>query len=198
MVAVAINRTDFTAATLRAAAVCADDAAVTRRALAMAMILDGDPRAMAAELAGMNRQTLRDWVHRFNAEGLVGLSDRPRPGRPAFLSAEQIKEVEAWVEAGPDLTTEGVVRWRRIDLVERIKATFRITLNVRTVGRLLRALDFRRLSVRPQHLTATTRRRRLSRRTFPNGPPPPSPSPRGASRWKSGGRMKRGSGNKER
>ena len=41
MVAAAIRRTDFTAAKLRAAAVCADDAAVTRRALAIAMILDG-------------------------------------------------------------------------------------------------------------------------------------------------------------
>lgn len=151
MVAVAIKRTDFTAASLRAAAVCADDAQMTRRALAIAMVLDGYPRATAAELAGMDRQTLRDWVHRFNAEGLQGLSDRLRPGRPTILSAEQMKEVEAWAEAGPALKTEGVVRWRRIDLVERIKARFSVTLDVRTMGRLLRALDFRRLSVRPQH-----------------------------------------------
>ena len=110
MAAVAIKRTDFTAASLRAAAVCADDPGVARRALAIAMVIDGYPRATAAELAGMDRQTLRDWVHRFNAEGLEGLSDRPRPGRPAFLSAEQIKQVEAWLEAGPDLKTDGVVR----------------------------------------------------------------------------------------
>jgi transposase len=151
MVAIAIRRTDFTAGSLRAAAVCTDDPRVTWRALAIAMVMDGYPRATAAELAGMDRQTLRDWVHRFNAEGMEGLSDRLRPGRPAFLSAEQMKEVEGWVEAGPDLKTVGVVRWRRIDLVERIKARFSITLNVRTVGRLLRALDFRRISVRPQH-----------------------------------------------
>src|SRR3954447_21724816 len=68
MVAVGVKRTDFTAASLRAAAVCADDPAVTRRALAIAMVLDGYSRATAAELAGMDRQTLRDWVHRFNAE----------------------------------------------------------------------------------------------------------------------------------
>jgi transposase len=115
------------------------------------MVLDGYPRATAAELSGMDRQTLRDWVHRFNAEGLDGLSDRLRPGRPASLSAEQQKEVEAWVEAGPDLKTAGVVRWRRIDLAERITATFGVTLDVRTVGRLLRKLNFRRISVRPQH-----------------------------------------------
>ena len=149
--AVPIKRTDFTAAALRAAAVCADDTQVARRALAIAMVLDGYPRATAAELAGMDRQTLRDWVHRFNAEGLEGLSDRPRPGRPALLSAEQMKEVEAWVEAGPDLKTDGVVRWRRIDLVERIKAKFGVTLDVRSAGRLLRILNFCRISVRPQH-----------------------------------------------
>jgi len=167
MVAVAIKRTDFTAASLRAAAVCADDPDVTRRALAIAMVMDDYPRATAAELAGMDRQTLRDWVHRFNAEGLKGLSDRPRPGRPAFLSAEQMKAVEGWVETGPDLKTDGVVRWRRIDLVERIKATFRITLDVRTVGRLLRALDFRRLSGRPQHPESDDAAQEAFKKDFP-------------------------------
>jgi transposase len=167
MVAVAIKRTDFTAASLRAAAVCADDPDVTRRALAIAMVMDDYPRATAAELAGMDRQTLRDWVHRFNAEGLKGLSDRSRPGRPAFLSAEQMKEVEGWVETGSDLKTDGVVRWRRIDLVERIKTKFNVTLNVRTVGRLLRALDFRRLSVRPQHPESDDAAQEAFQKDFP-------------------------------
>jgi transposase len=167
MVAVVIKRTDFTAASLRAAAVCADDPGVTRRALAIAMVLDGYPRATAAELAGMDRQTLRDGVHRFNAEGLEGLSDRPRSGRPAFLSAEQMKKVEGWIEAGPDLKTDGVVRWRRIDLVERIKAKFSVTLNVRTVGRLLRALDFRRISVRPQHPDSDEAAQEAFKKDFP-------------------------------
>ncbi len=167
MVAVAITRTDFTAATLRAAAVCANDSQVTRRALATAMVLDGYPRARAAELAGMDRQTLRDWVHRFNADALEGLSDRPRPGRPAVLSAEQMKQVEAWVEAGPELETQGVVRWRRIDLVERIKAKFGVTLNVRSVGRLLRRLNFCRISVRPQHPESDTAAQEAFQKDFP-------------------------------
>jgi transposase len=38
-------------------------------------------RASAARLAGMDRQTLRGWVHRYNAEGIAGLSNRPLPGR---------------------------------------------------------------------------------------------------------------------
>lgn len=151
MTAVAVTRANITAAELRAAAVRADDVHMARRALAIAMTMDGYPRAAAAELCGMDRQTLRDWVHRFNAEGLDGLADRPRPGRPASLSTAQQKEVEAWIEAGPDVGTDGVVRWRRSDLSERIAERFGVTLNVRTVGKLLRKLDFRRISVRPQH-----------------------------------------------
>jgi hypothetical protein len=60
--AVPIKRTYFTAAELRAAAVGADDGHVTRRALAIAVVLDGYPRATAAALSGMDRQTLRDWA----------------------------------------------------------------------------------------------------------------------------------------
>jgi transposase len=151
MAAVAVTQANITVDELRAAAVRADDPHVARRALAIAMAMDGYPRTSAAELCGMDRQTLRDWVHRFNAEGLDGLADRPRSGRPASLSAAQQKEVEAWVEAGPDVGTDGVVRWRRSDLSKRITERFGVTLNVRTVGKLLRRLDFRRISVRPQH-----------------------------------------------
>ena len=80
MAAVGVTRT-VTAMTLRREAARADDAKVTRRALAIAMALDGRSRSEAAEASAMDRQTLRDWVHRFNAAGLEGLSDRSHPGR---------------------------------------------------------------------------------------------------------------------
>src|SRR5918912_3185868 len=60
------------------------------RMLAVANALEGMSRAEAARLAGMERQALRDAVARYNGEGLAGLHDRPKPGRPARLSeAEQ-------------------------------------------------------------------------------------------------------------
>ena len=59
--------------------------------------------------------------------------------------------MEEWVEQGADLERDGVVRWRRIDFQRRIKQTFDVRLHERTVGKLLRKLSFRRLSVRPQH-----------------------------------------------
>lgn len=100
----------------------------------------------------MDRQTLRDWVHRYNADGLDGLSDQPRHNGPEpRLSAEQQAAVADWVEQGADLERDGVVRWRCIDRKQRIAATFSVCLHERTSGKLRHKLSFRRLSVRPQH-----------------------------------------------
>ena len=63
------------------------DANQSRRLLALASILDGACRDEAARNAGMDRQTLRDWVHRYNAEGVEGLLDRPRSGRELRFAA---------------------------------------------------------------------------------------------------------------
>src|SRR5689334_24737040 len=83
---------------------------------------------------------------------LEGLTDRPRRNGPRpRLSAEQQAQVVQWVEQGPDLERDGVVRWRCVDLQRRILEVFAVSLHERTVGKLLRKLSFRRLSVRPQH-----------------------------------------------
>lgn len=104
----------------------------------------------------MDRQTLRDWVHRFNAEGLDGLFDRAHGGgAPRKLSVEQEAEFEAWVRAGPDPETDGIVRWRLVDLRERISRTFAVDLHERSVGKLARRIGFRRISVRRAILRRT-------------------------------------------
>jgi transposase len=100
----------------------------------------------------MDRQTLRDWAHRYNEFGPSGLFDRPRRnGPPPRLSPEQQAKVVEWVEQGPDPEQDGVVRWRCVDLQRRIMQEFAVQLHERTVGKLLHKLSFRRLSVRPQH-----------------------------------------------
>jgi transposase len=100
----------------------------------------------------MDRQTLRDWVHRYNELGLAGLSNcRRRHGPNPRLSPDQQAQVAAWVEQGPDFERDGVVRWRCVDLQQRIAREFEVQLHERTVGKLLRKLSFRRLSARPQH-----------------------------------------------
>src|SRR4051794_7509003 len=115
------------------------------------MLLEGSSREEAARHAGMDRQTLRDWVHRYNAEGLPGLRDRPRSGRRPRLSPEQEAELATAVERGPDPDRDGVVRWRRGDLRALIEARFAVRLHERSVGKVLRRLGFSRVSGPPPH-----------------------------------------------
>jgi transposase len=190
MVAVAITRTELTAADLRGEAARARDADAVRRMLAIALVLDGHSRAAAAKACGMDRQTLRDWVHRYNAEGIAGLSDRRPPGRKPNLTPEQQAEVARWVERGPDLGRDGVVRWRRVDLRARIERAFAVRLHPATVGRLLRKLVFRRLSVRPRHPQGDLAEQEAFRGASPNAHWPSCPRPPGASRSRSGSAMK--------
>lgn len=151
MVAIAITRTDLTAAEFRVAAAKTRDAQAARRMLALALVLEGVDRKTAAETCGMGRQTLRDWVHRYNAEGLAGLSNRRGAPRPRRLDAGQVAELVSWLEAGPDPAVDGVVRWRRQDLRARLTSAFGVEMHERTVGKYLAALGYRRLSVRPRH-----------------------------------------------
>src|SRR5918995_537047 len=110
---VAVTRRELSAAELRREAVRCREAAAARGMLALALVLEGSSREAAARAAGMDRQTLRDWVHRYNAEGLAGLHDRPRSGRKPRLTPEQMADLEKVVEQGPDPARDGVVRWRR-------------------------------------------------------------------------------------
>jgi transposase len=149
--AVEITRKDLTPAQVRAAASRTKDARAARRMLAIAQVLEGVDRTTAAKACGMDRQTLRDWVHRYNAAGLAGLSNRRSPGRRPQLTPAQKAELAAWVEAGPDPKVDGVVRWRRKDLRARIAARFGVEMHERTVGKYLVAQGYRRLSLRPRH-----------------------------------------------
>ena len=71
MAAIAITRNDHDAAGFRRAAAASRDADAARRMLALALVLEGASRADAARACGMDRQTLRDWVHRYNDESLA-------------------------------------------------------------------------------------------------------------------------------
>jgi len=137
--AVAIGRLDLTAEGLRSAASVEKDGAA-RRILALALILEGADRASAARICGMDRQTLRDWVHRYNDEGLAGLRDRAGGGRSPKLSKDQRAEFAALVEAGPDPALHKVVRWRRVDWREEIKRRFGVEMHERSVGKILASM----------------------------------------------------------
>ncbi len=143
-------RTDYNAADVRGLARKASDPDQVRRLLAIAAVYDGMNRAAAATVGGMDRQSLRDWVHRFNADGPEGLHDRKPSGAVPKLTAAEKAALAALVEAGPDPQADGVVRWRRIDLKEVIRDRFGVAYHERSVSRLPHELGFSHMSARPR------------------------------------------------
>ena len=144
-------REDYSAEALRALARRSKDVNQSRRLLSRAAVRDGMDRGKAARVGGMDRQTLRDWVHRFNEEGPDGLFDHWTGGPASRLTGAQLAELSAIVETGPDLKTDGVVRWRRVDLQRIIASRFGVDYHQRYVGKLLKKLGFSHISARPRH-----------------------------------------------
>ena len=149
--AVEITRTEHTARALREFAAKSGDGSQVRRLLAIALILDGHSREAAAEQSGMDRQTLRDWVHRYNEAGVAGLVSPRIGGRPASLTPEQMAELKALVVKGPDPEQDNVVRWRCVDLRKVVARRFAVTVTERTIAKWLRKMDLTRLQPRPFH-----------------------------------------------
>ncbi len=146
-----ITRTELSAAALRAVAGKSDDGAVVRRLLAVALLLEGRSREEAALLNGMTRQTLRDWVHRYNAAGVEGLRSRTGPGRPRFLTDARMEELREIVLTGPNPERHTVIRWRCVDLCAEIVERWSVRVCEQTMGKWLRRLEMTRLQPRPYH-----------------------------------------------
>jgi len=149
--AVKITRTEHDAVSLRAAAAKMSDGAQVRRMLALALVMEGWSRKAAAELNGIDRQTLSDWAHRYNIEGIDGLRSRKSPGRARFLSEQQMEELRDLVLAGPDPAINKVVRWRCSDLRTEVARRWSVDVHVSTIGTWLGKLDMTRLQPRPYH-----------------------------------------------
>ena len=149
--AIEITNLELSSPELRACAKVGKNPLIVRRMLAIALVLEGMDRTSAARACGMDRQTLRDWVHHYNRGGIAGLGERRRSQRKPKLDASQRQAFAALVEQGPDPAVHQVVRWRCCDLQAVLKAQFGVEVHERTVGKYLDKLGYRRLSVRPQH-----------------------------------------------
>ena len=146
-----IVRSDNSVEELRREARRCGDPKQVRRLLGLALALEGGSREAAAKAAGMTRQTLRDWVIRYNESGVEGLKDKPRTGRRPRLNEARLLELDALVEKGPDIEVHGVVRWRCVDLKSVIAAKFNVDLSEDRIGVIMGQRGYRRLSVRPRH-----------------------------------------------
>src|SRR3954469_20182712 len=124
---------------------------------ALANALDGLPREQAARLAGMTGQTLGDWVHRWNAEGVEGLRERPRPGRPCALDEGRQAALKALVLRGPSLERDGRLAGRARDLCALVEARFGVRYRESGTLRLPKGLDLSWQKTRPVHPEADPR-----------------------------------------
>ena len=144
-------RDDLTPAALRRHARREPNRRAALRMLAIANALEGMSRAEAARLAGMERQALRDAVVRSNAEGLAGLYDRPKPGRPPRLGEAEQAALAAHIFRDPNPERDGVSAWTRADLCRWLEARFDKTFHPSSLSRVLRRLELSRQKARPVH-----------------------------------------------
>jgi transposase len=144
-------RSDYDAGLVRLTARESKDANQVRRLLALAAIYDGATRAGAAEIGGVTRQIVRDWLLRFNTHGPAGLLDRKAPGQPSRLDDKHRAALATVIDSGPNPAVHGVVRWRILDLCQWLWDEFRVSISKQTLGRELRAMGYRKLSARPRH-----------------------------------------------
>lgn len=161
-------RTDIPAEELRRLARQESNGRVACRLLALANALDGMSREEAARQAGMDRQTLRDWVLRFNAEGVDGLRDRPKSGRPTWLDDGQLATLKALVLRGPDPERDGVSTWRAKDLCRMVEERFGVSYTENGMLRLLHELGLSWQKARPVHPEADPTAQERFKKNSPN------------------------------
>lgn len=167
-------RDDMPATQLRRLAVGETDRAKARRMMGIANALEGMTRAEAARLAGMERQALRDAVLRYNAEGLAGLRDRPRPGRMPRLDGARREALRELVLAGPEVERTGLSAWTLAELCREVEARWRVRYDPSWMGKLLHRLGLSRQKARPVHPKADP----AAREAFAKGGCRPPSTPR--------------------
>ena len=162
-------RSDLSAGELRRLSGRERDARVARRMLAIANALEGMSRADAARLAGMDRQTLRDWVLRYNEAGVEGLADRWGPGRPPAVSDGELVVIKAKVLEASCRRGDAHSPLRIVDVAAMIEARTGVRYSISGAHRLMRTLDLSYQKTRPSHPRSDPTAQARFKKACPNG-----------------------------
>lgn len=163
--------TRMTSAELRSAARTCGCSRAAMRMVAIANALDGMKRCDAAAQAGLERQALRDAVLAYNEDGIEGLYDRPRSGRPCKLDTKQRAELVAIIRKGPDVETEGFASYTLEDLVRLVQERFSVSYHPEGLSQMLKKREkISRQKCRPYHPKSDP----ASREAFKKSPGNPS------------------------
>ena len=141
----------YEASELRSLARREKNGRVASRMVAIANALDGMTRVLAARSAGMDRQTLRDWVIRYNVDGIAGLHDQPKGHNPEKLSESEQAVLLAKVFQTPDPTRDGTCAWRLSDLCDFAEARFGKRLSTSGMWGVLQRLGLSHQKARSVH-----------------------------------------------
>jgi transposase len=122
------------------------------RTRAQMILLVAEPRLAVSEVAPIVREsgeTIRRWVHRYEAEGLEGLSDAPRSGKPAKAGTAYRERLVELVRRRPRTLDLPFSMWTAARLADHLAEETGLRMSVASIHRLLRAagLGFSR----PQH-----------------------------------------------
>ena len=124
----------------------------SHRILAIRDILLGRSRTWVCEQYGATRETLRQWVRQYNAEGIVGLQEGVRTGRRCRLSPDQLAQLREKISAPPEMAKDGIGRWRAADVGRWIEEEFGVRYtSIMSICNLLHKLGQSWISGRPKH-----------------------------------------------
>jgi transposase len=112
------------------------------RIAAMLLLLEGWKSTKIAGLFGISRWSMVKWIHKVNKEGLEGIPDKPRTGRPCRLDDNVLKDLEEALEKSPVEFGLKRNRWDGIVVVEYLKRFHGIHLKVRQAQRWVKKLGF--------------------------------------------------------
>ena len=146
------------------------EARYAHRLHGLLLVAQGMTCPAVAALLGDSPRTVENWVRRFEREGLAGLVEGDRLGRPTRLSEEQLAQIEDVVRLPPSAAGLHVGLWDGKALSTYIAQNYSVGIGVRQCQRLFRRLGFRLRKPRPVIAKADTERQEAHKKTQKSGP----------------------------
>lgn len=126
-----------------------EEARYDHRLHGVLLVAQGMTCPQVARLLGDAPRSVENWVHRFERQGLAGLTEGERSGRPSRLDEKQVKEINRVLRAKPSDAGMRINLWDGKTLAAWIDKTYRVQLGVRQCQRLFRQFEFRLRKPRP-------------------------------------------------
>jgi transposase len=130
------------------------DVRIRERAQIILLAADGMIAPEIAKIVRRNDQTVRTWILRFNAEGITGLYDAPRPGAPAKVTPEYEERLLIVVRQRPRALERPYSMWTLQRLADFMGEETGLRVSAVTVRRVLAEHDI--VMSRPQHKVSSS------------------------------------------